>query len=379
MLVVRLARCAKIPLANLLHRTGGFVSIQTIVVTVVIAAGAWFGIQEFNERLIFIKETDARVGAPMVTISSRVDGWLTEILVEEGDTVDAQAALTQLDARHIELQLQQLEVQVGAIAAERARLVSERKMVSEQMRTQMGSRTSRVEAAQAIVSSLAPQLKLARSESARSEKLLKDGVVSKQQLDKARNTVYQVEGDYLSAVARLAEAESERAETRAASSQTEVLDKEIEKLVHDEALLNVRMERVRLERLDRMVRSPSEGVIDKIFVEPGEYVRAGQRLAIMHDPQRIFVDANIKETELSRLKVGQQVNIIVDAYPDTAFSGKVQRIGNSTTGTFALLPNPNPSGNFTKITQRVPVRMELAQRDVRLHPGMMVEVEIDVR
>lgn len=379
MLVVRLARCAKIPLANLLHRTGGFVSIQTIVVTVVIAAGAWFGIQEFNERLIFIKETDARVGAPMVTISSRVDGWLTEILVEEGDTVDAQAALTQLDARHIELQLQQLEVQVGAIAAERARLVSERKMVSEQMRTQMGSRTSRVEAAQAIVSSLAPQLKLARSESARSEKLLKDGVVSKQQLDKARNTVYQVEGDYLSAVARLAEAESERAETRAASSQTEVLDKEIEKLVHDEALLNVRMERVRLERMDRMVRSPSEGVIDKIFVEPGEYVRAGQRLAIMHDPQRIFVDANIKETELSRLKVGQQVNIIVDAYPDTAFSGKVQRIGNSTTGTFALLPNPNPSGNFTKITQRVPVRMELAQRDVRLHPGMMVEVEIDVR
>lgn len=343
------------------------------------AAGAWFGLQEFNERLIFIKETDARVGAPMITVSSRVDGWLSEISVKEGQRVEAADAITKMDPRHVGLELKQLNVQLRSIAAERDRLFSERHMVAEQMRTQLDSRTSRVDAANAVVQSLAPQLALARQESQRAEKLHGDGVLPKQQLDKARNAVYQLEGDYLSAVARHAEAESERAETMAASSRTEVIDKEIAKLEYEEELLNVRIARMQLELEDRIVRSPIAGVVDRVFVEAGEYIRAGQRLAIVHNPKSVWVDANIKETELSRLQPGQPVNIVVDAYPDTPFAGKVGRVGNSTTATFALLPNPNPSGNFTKITQRVPIRIEFNEIDERLHPGMMVEVEIDVR
>jgi membrane fusion protein, multidrug efflux system len=343
------------------------------------AAGAWFALQEFNERLIFIKETDARVGAPMITISSRVDGWLSRVSVGEGQRVEAAAGITEMDPRHVSLELRQLRVQLRSIAAGRDRLLSERGMVAEQMRTQFESRTSRVEAANAVVKSLAPQLQLAQTERERAKKLVSDGVLSKQQLDQASNAVYQLEGKYLSAVARHAEAESERAETMAASSRTEVLDKEVAKLVFEEELLSVRIERVQLELQDRVVRSPIAGVVDKVFVETGEYVRAGQRLAIVHDPKSVWVDANIKETELSRLQLGQPVNILVDAYPDKPFTGKVARVGNSTTSTFALLPNPNPSGNFTKITQRVPVRIEFTEIDERLHPGMMVEVEIDVR
>ncbi len=243
----------------------------------------------------------------------------------------------------------------------------------------METRTPRVEAAAALVQALAPQLELARAESGRSNKLFTDGVLSKSQLDQARNTVYQLEGDYLSAVARLAEAESERAETRAASGRTEVLEKEIAKLEHDEALLNVRIARHQLELEDRTIRSPHHGVVDKVFVEAGEYVRPGQRIAVVHDPQAIWVEANIKETELDRLQLGQPVNVVVDAFPDAPYTGRVARIGNTTTAAFALLPNPNPSGNFTKITQRVPIRVQLDEVDPRLRPGMMVEVQIDVR
>ena len=115
------------------------------------AAGAWFGLQEFNERLIFIKETDARVGAPMITVSSRVDGWLSEISVKEGQRVEAADAITKMDPRHVGLELKQLNVQLRSIAAERDRLFSERHMVAEQMRTQLDSRTSRVDAANAVV------------------------------------------------------------------------------------------------------------------------------------------------------------------------------------------------------------------------------------
>ena len=99
----------------------------------------------------------------------------------------------------------------------------------------------------------------------------------------------------------------------------------------------------------------------------------------MHDPNEVWVEANIKETQVGRLKLGQKVLVAVDAYPDDTFTGRVSRIGSATTARFALLPTPNPSGNFTKITQRVPVKIDIVDPPKPLTPGMMVEVEIDVR
>ena len=99
---------------------------------------------------------------------------------------------------------------------------------------------------------------------------------------------------------------------------------------------------------------------------------------LIHDPLDIWVDANIKETQIRRVKRGQTVLISVDAYPDKEFKGTVKAVGNTTTGKFALLPNPNPSGNFTKITQRIPVRIAVEQQKTMLKPGMLVEVKIIV-
>ena len=124
------------------------------------------------------------------------------------------------------------------------------------------------------------------------------------------------------------------------------------------------------------------GIIDRMFIEAGEYVRQGQRMLMMHNPQELWVEANIKETELRLLRKGQPVHVYIDAFPDAQLMGEVDRIGSTTTAKFALLPTPNPSGNFTKITQRVPVRIALDPThtaDLPLAPGMMVEVEIDVR
>lgn len=134
-----------------------------------------------------------------------------------------------------------------------------------------------------------------------------------------------------------------------------------------------------LDLTDRTIRAPVSGVIDRKFVDGGEYVTPGQRLAIMHDPHKVWIDANIKETEVRKLKIGQPVKVSIDAYPDEDFKGTVAIIGNSTTSEFALLPTPNPSGNFTKITQRLPVRIAIDQQGRKLRPGMMVEVNIDIR
>jgi hypothetical protein len=93
---------------------------------------------------------------------------------------------------------------------------------------------------------------------------------------------------------------------------------------------------------------------------------------LMHDPEAIWVEANIKETDLASIRLGQSAAVNVDAYPGRVFEARVSLVGNSATSAFALLPNPNPSGSFTKITQRIPIRLAIRQEGLLLKPGMMV-------
>lgn len=162
-------------------------------------------------------------------------------------------------------------------------------------------------------------------------------------------------------------------------ARLDVLDREIDALGHREAELRSRIEQQRLDVADRTIRSPIDGVVDRVFAQAGEYVRPGQRLAIVHDPKRVWIEANVKETQIRKLAAGQPAEVRVDAYPGKVLRGRVRSIGSATTGSFALLPSPNPSGNFTKITQRIPVRIDVERSGERLAPGMMVEVRIDVR
>ena len=127
---------------------------------------------------------------------------------------------------------------------------------------------------------------------------------------------------------------------------------------------------------DRVITSPGDGRVVKTFVHKGEHISTGQRILMFHDPQAIWVEANVKETDIARLKPGMAAEIRVDAYPGRTFKGEVFRIGRAATSKFALLPDPNPSGNFTKITQRIKVRIDLEPSDVHLRTGTMVAVRI---
>ena len=144
------------------------------------------------------------------------------------------------------------------------------------------------------------------------------------------------------------------------------------------AEVRARIERQRIDLADRVVVSPLQGVVSRVFVEVGEYVQPGQRIALVHDPRNIYVEANVRETDIRRLFVDQAVRVEVDAYPDLSFEGRIEMIGAAATSEFALLPNPNPSGNFTKVTQRLPVRISIDQLEGLLRPGMMVEVFIRI-
>jgi membrane fusion protein (multidrug efflux system) len=354
-------------------------AFQRSLMLVILLVAVVLGIREIHDRLAFVSETDARVTANLVVVSSRVAGWLTDVSIVEGATVKARQVLATVDDRDSRLRAKQLEAQLAATESEKGRLRAERELVDQQTSSRLATQHKQLAAANASVNALEARLKLAQSELVRAQSLFDKRVSTRQQLEQARAEADRIDGEYRMTFAEAEESTAKLDEARAERARLQVLDRELDMLEHRKVALQVQIAQQNLDVSDRSIRSPISGVVDRVFVEPGEYVSPGQRLATVHDPERIWVEANIKETAIRKLSIGQHVTITVDAFPDEIFDGEITTIGNSTTGSFALLPTPNPSGNFTKITQRLPVRIGIEQRQQKLRPGMMVEVEIDIR
>lgn len=324
-------------------------------------------------------EQDARIAGNLITVSSRVSGWVTNLEVRESQNVRKGDMLVTIDDRETRLASERLGAQIDGIKAEQVRLRAERELARSQIDSRINTRISEVNAANSAIESLRPQVELARSEYKRTRALFAKKVIPKRELDQRRTAVQRLEGDLRTAIAKRESSENQLREARAATAQLKVLDSQIAVLDHKRSEINALHRSRELDLIDRTIRAPVDGVIDRTFIEVGEFVTPGQRLVLIHDPREIWVEANIKETEIRRLKVGQRVDIDVDAYPDREFTGTVLSIGNAATSEFALLPSPNPSGNFTKTTQRLRTLIAVKQQEGLLRPGMMVEVSIHVQ
>jgi membrane fusion protein (multidrug efflux system) len=128
---------------------------------------------------------------------------------------------------------------------------------------------------------------------------------------------------------------------------------------------------------ETIIYSPISGVISKRFADQGQYVQPGQPIFAVNDPGQKWVVANIEETKISRVREGAKVAVEADAYDGYKFEGRVAFIGAAALSEFALLPTENPSGNFVKITHRIPVRIAVKDPENRLRLGMMVVVAIE--
>jgi len=356
--------------------------IRYVLIAAVGLTVLYYGYGEVKSRLTHVSESDARIATDLVTMSSRRDGQLLKLEVEEGQKVEAGAVLGRLDDRIPQLEAEAIEARLESLESDRARLGGKQEMMDQQTGSRISSRQSQLHANEAKRASLRAELALAEQDLARVEKLFKGLVISRARLDQARSTVGRLRSDVAEAEAQIERARGAISESEAERGEVGMIDQEIAMLGHQATALRAELEQKRVEIEEHIIHAPIAGIIDRLFVEEGEYVRVGQRVLMMHDPEAVWVEANVKETELRLLKPGQPVHIFVDAYPDADIRGSVNRVGTTTTAKFALLPTPNPSGNFTKITQRVPVRIALdrtAAPDIRLSPGMMVEIEIDVR
>ena len=167
---------------------------QRGLVVALVLAGAVFGAWEVRNRITHVYEIDARVAGELITVSSRVSGWVDEIVVEEGDGIAKEQVLVRIDGRESKLLVDELEAQMRSVASERARLNAERRLIDEQTKSRYETQLSKMSAAEASVSALEPQLELALSELERAKSLFEKRVIPKQQLDQARATARRPHG-----------------------------------------------------------------------------------------------------------------------------------------------------------------------------------------
>lgn len=355
-------------------------------VVVAVIVFVWFG-QWLQHRLTHVTSSDARVATNEITVSSRLAGKVVQFGVMMGDHLEAGESAAQLYSQPADLKLKQLEARVERI---QARIAVEKKRMHlaqlhmaggiKQLKAMLQGDIAAAKAAEA-------QMEEAHNKARRMAKLYKVHGATEQQMDSARYTYHAARAHYNRAKSRV---EADRialanAKTGMLSGglggvpNPAVLEKKLAVTQSQLKEAKARLAHQRNRVSDLTIRSPIDGAVDKAFINEGEYVSPGQPILMMHDPDDVWIEAKIKETEIAELAVGQPVAIHVDAYPDTEYSGHVLVIGHAATNQFALLPNPSPSGNFTKITQRIPVRIAIDQGPRRkLSPGMMVVVDIDV-
>ncbi|OGA52873.1 MAG: hypothetical protein A3G24_23960 [Betaproteobacteria bacterium RIFCSPLOWO2_12_FULL_62_13] len=345
---------------------------------VAILLAAWGG-HWLYQRWTHVYIDDARIDGEVISISSRVSGWITELPVIEGDAVKKGQLLARVDDRDSVLQREVLVAKLKAIENQMAVVQVQTGQVDQETLGKYQSETSRLAAAEAEAAALGVQLKQARDDYRRAQELADAKWLSPQAMERARTTYHQVQESHRKALSEMAAVRGTLSAAGGSRRQIQVMGRQLLVLARQADEIRAEILRREVDIADRTIRSPADGKVVMTFVRKGEHVSPGQRILMFHDPNEIWVEANVKETEVGLLKPGMKADIRVDAYPGKVFAGEVFRIGQAATNKFALLPDPNPSGNFTKITQRLPVRILLAEKDGALRPGMMVEVYIAVR
>ena len=335
-----------------------------VVVGLIALAAAVAGGRMWYRSHNFVETENAYVAGHVHPVSARIAGVVTRVLVEDNQHVKAGDPIAELDPADQHVRVEQIEAQIASA-----------KQQVIQADAQVAQVKAQAEAAGAQVGQSQALLVRARQDAERFGQLYNTTMkaVSKAEVDAANAARAAATADV---AARRDTANAAKASIAAASSARDVLNAQIKVL---QAQLKDAQQQVGYSR----IVAPVDGRIGRRSVEVGARVQPGQQLvAVVED--KVWVTANFKETQLAGLKQGQEVELAVDALPDEHLVGRVESFSPASGNQFALLPADNATGNFTKIVQRVPVKIVFDQKDVqrlagRLVPGMSVVAEIDLR
>ena len=310
----------------------------------------------------FLEETDdAYVGGDVTVISPRVAGYITELKVSDNQFVHAGDLLARIDERDYRAALAKAE---GAVHAEQALLVN--------VDAQAALQDALIRQSQAEIDAASAEETRTRDDQRRYATLVRTNAVSVEAAQRA---------DASWKTAR-ANSDKARATLLAARRQLDVIQSQRQQAQAALEQAVAERDRARLDVGYTELRAPVDGYIGNRRGRVGGYVSAGTQLLAVVPAQGLWVDANFKEDQLAHMKAGQAVTIEADILPGKVFHGHLDSLAPATGAQFSILPPENATGNFTKIVQRVPVRVHLDAADGKLgdlRPGLSVVVEVDTR
>jgi membrane fusion protein (multidrug efflux system) len=314
-----------------------------------------------------VSTDNAQVDGSIVPVLAKVGGFVHSLGVDENDHVKLGQSLVQIDTAEYAVRLAQAQAELAA-----AEYVAGSKGIDGQAEAQIRSATSQGQVVEAQIESAKAAQAKATADLARYKELAAKQLVSNQQLDAAQAAFDQANAN-LAAVERQANGAAAQLSNAEIGGKFAQARYAAAKATRDNAALQLSYTKV---------VSPVSGVVSRKQIEVGQLVQAGQPLLTLVSDSAVWITANFKETQLSDIRVGQPVAIEVDSYPGCTAEGKVESFSAATGAKFALLPPDNSTGNFTKVVQRVPVRIEVTKgcgADKPLRPGMSVTAHVAIR
>jgi len=416
--------------------------ILFLLAILLLAVGGYFGVQWVYFRWHYVSTDDAQVKGNLVNLSAKISARIERMLVEEGDLVQAGKVLLELDPKDyiaaraqaqasLEMARQDLAKAIPQLALTRDRVLQgidtadasykeareglkyaedDAALQADRVQKDIDRAQAGLKAARARVIEAKATTDNTQKEFERHQELFKNKYIAENARDAAETAWQVAQSKYQAAMEneREALAQLELAEANRRSVDLKKQSIRISEQILEKAKINLALAREEKKQIsiqeknieflkakvqeseaafqladirlqETKVISPISGVISKRFADQGQYVQPGQPLLAVNNPSEKWIVANVEETKVRKVHRGSKARVEVDAFPGREFEGQVEFIGAAALSEFALLPADNPSGNFIKITHRLPVRISVKDPDHLLKPGMMVVVAIEAK
>ena len=347
-----------------------------IILIVMILLGGWFGITKYVDSQRHEETDDAQIEADIIPIIPRVSGYVKEVRVKDNQKVHKGDTLIILDDRDLQINLLQAE---AALATAKSSVDASRAN-THAARTNIATSREGVSTIDAQIEASKVNLTRATQDYNRYANLIQDHSITQQQFEQAQ------------AAKELAQRQLEvlQQQKKQASSQTNVVSTQSQATAQTievaESMVKqkeVEVEDAKLKLSYTVITAPEDGLVSRVNVQEGQLLQTGQSTFNIVRSKNIWVVANFKETQYRKMKIGQKVSVNANAFPSHDFEAVLSSFSPATGAKFSLLPPDNASGNFVKVVQRLPVKIEFTNPSdsliARLRPGMNVDVDVHLK
>jgi len=326
---------------------------RTVFLIFIPLAAIFVGLYLYAAGGRYVTTDNAYVKANVIIISTQISGRVTSVLVADNQAVKANDVLLQLDSSPLEITLNRTRAQMAVIRTE-----------LESLRADYGETVVQAQLAEDKVRYLDRRYK-------RQRKLLKQGLSSEEKHDEAKHDL------------QVARREVKIIEQRVQRVLAQLAGNKLLPVVQHPRYLTAQTtyDQAAADLQAATIRAPASGIVSNMKLQVGEYAQAGKPIFSLIENQPIWIEANLKETQLTHILPGQQATIVADAYPDKIWKSVISSIAPATGAEFSILPPQNASGNWVKVVQRIPVNLVITNQAVgpQLRAGMTVSVRIDTR